>query len=111
MDPEFLKCRICDKHLQPPIRRCGAHSTHMFCQKCITRKNNKCTICQNTVLSTNDIAIEALLKIQNLKCKNENCKVKLLSLTEKLDHERNCKFDGIGGYKCEFNQFCKPTIA
>lgn len=94
----ILKCRICEKILQPPVRRCGVHSMHLFCQKCITIKNNKCTVCQNPVLTSNNVAIEALLKVHKFKCNNENSKVQLISVPENLDN---------GRYECEVNKYCE----
>lgn len=96
----ILKCRICEKILQPPIRRCGVHSMHLFCQKCIASKNNKCTECQSPVLTSNNVAMEALLKVHKFKCKNETSKIQLISAPEKLDY---------GRYQCEVNKYCELT--
>ena len=88
-----LQCKACHKYLRPPIRICK--NGHNVCDLCKTARGSSCPVCNDIIMDTTNIELEALIKHFKapISCKfnGEGC-TETKDLDEILCHEEDCLF-------------------
>ncbi|KAI4460605.1 e3 ubiquitin-protein ligase siah2 [Holotrichia oblita] len=97
-----LECPVCQEYIYPPIMICV--SGHSICGDCKS-KLTKCPTCSSEYGNTRNYALESMLNLVQLPCRNDVNGCEFLGNFAALqEHKANCKY---AEFKCPVPYHCK----
>lgn len=97
-----LECPICHEYMSPPIMICA--SGHSICSDCKS-KLNKCPTCSSEYGNTRNYALESMLNLVHLPCRNDMNGCEFVGNFAAIqEHKADCKY---AEFECPLSLNCK----